>query len=188
MKKANYVALLLCLISATTSNAALVVNDLLGQSINCQEQSVTNALLCGQVSGRLNTLYYSTHDAFFVRDLNQDTATTGGFLKYETAPIAGIQAGISYAGQWRIDDKNADQDEVPELKNDKDGLAEAWLGWKNHDWNLKLGQQALDLPFVGSYDWRVMPPLYRAADVQYGQKDNYIRATYIDRFKSYADD
>ena len=188
MKKANYGALLLCLSFATTSNAALVVNDLLGQSINCQEQSVTNALLCGQVSGRLNTLYYSTHDAFFVRDLNQDTATTGGFLKYETAPIAGIQAGISYAGQWRIDHKNADQDEVSELQNDKDGLAEAWLGWKNHDWNLKLGQQALDLPFVGSYDWRVMPPLYRAADVQYGQKDNYIRATYIDRFKSYADD
>ena len=82
-----------------------------------------NDLLCGQVSGRLNTLYYSTHDAFFVRDLNQDTATTGVFLNYETAPIVGVQVGISYAGQWRLDDKNEYQDEVPELQNDN--LAEA---------------------------------------------------------------
>ncbi|MEG0340921.1 MAG: hypothetical protein RR633_01990 [Acinetobacter sp.] len=48
----------------------------------------------------INTLYDLTHDVFFVRDLNQDTATTGGFLQYGTTPIAGIQVGISYEGQW----------------------------------------------------------------------------------------
>ena len=44
---------------------------------------------------------------------------------------------------------------MPELQNDKDDLAEAWLSWKNQDSNLKLGWQTLDLPFVGSHDWCV---------------------------------
>lgn len=48
----------------------------------------------------ISTLYDSTHDVFFVRDFNQDTATTGSFLQYGTAAIAGIQVGISYEGQW----------------------------------------------------------------------------------------
>ena len=140
MKKTSYGYLLLCLSFTTSSNAALVANDLLNQSTDCQQHSLSNALLCGQLSGRLNTLYYSTHDAFFVHDLNQDTVATGGFLRYETAPISWVQAGISYAGQWRLDDQNEYQDEVSELQYDKDGLAEAWLSWNNQDWNVKLGQ------------------------------------------------
>lgn len=48
----------------------------------------------------ISTLYDSTHDVFFVRDFNQDTATTGSFLQYGTAAIAGIQVGISYEDQW----------------------------------------------------------------------------------------
>lgn len=52
----------------------------------------------------------------------------------------------------------------------------------------RLGQQTLNLPFVGNYDWRVMLPLFRAADLKYGSKSDFIQVTWIDRFKSYVDD
>lgn len=173
---------------STFSHAELGLNQLIQTQSNCETESIQNAMLCGKVSGRLNSLYYSTHDAYFVKDLNQDTVATGGFIKYETQPMSGVKAGISYAGQWRLDDKHAGHAEVTELSQDKDGLAEAYLDWKNQDWSLRVGQQSLDVPFVGHYDWRVMPPLFRAADFKYGSTDDFIRATWINRFKSYADD
>ena len=176
----------LCLISPLSmawTPAAILDNE-----TDCKVESLQNMWLCGQFSGRLNTLYYSTHDAYFVQDLNQDTASTGGFIKYTVAPLQGVQAGVSFAGQRRLDDQHTNRHEIAELEPEKDGLAEAWLSWKNTDWNIRLGQQSLDVPFIGNYDWRIMPPLFSAVDVRYGQQDDFVRATYIDRFKSYADD
>lgn len=187
MIKSNAVGALLWALCGNVQ-AEKSVDQILNTNIQCETESILQAVLCGKVSGRLNTLYYSTHNAYFVPELNQDTVTTGGFIKYETQAISGLSAGISYAGQWRLDDKDPNNAEVSELSQDKDGLAEAYLDWRNADWKIRLGQQSLDIPFWGHYDWRVMPPLYRAADIQYGQKDDFIRATVVDRFKSYADD
>ncbi len=71
---------------------------------SCDTQSIVDAIRCGQVTGKFHTLYYSTHNAYFVEDLNQDTVTAGGYLKFETAPFYGLTAGVSYAGQRRLDD------------------------------------------------------------------------------------
>lgn len=174
--------------SVQISYAATKINEIFELKQDCKDESVVNSLLCGQVSGRLKTLYYSTHHAFFVEDLNQDTIAAGGFLKYETQPFLGFKLGVSYAGQWRLDDNNPHKNEVSELKFERDGLAEAYFDWKQDDVSLRIGQQALDLPFVGNYDWRVMPVLYRAADFKYGNQHDFIRLTALDRFKSYADD
>ncbi|QIO09412.1 hypothetical protein [Acinetobacter lanii] len=170
------------------SHAELSLNQIIQSQNSCEAESIQNAIVCGQVSGRLNTLYYSTHDAYFVKNLNQDTAATGGFLKYETKAISGLKAGVSYAAQWRLDDKNAGHAEVGELSQDKDGLAETYLDWNRDNWSVRIGQQGLNIPFVGNYDWRVMPPLFRAVDVKYEKQNDFIQATWIDRFKSYADD
>ena len=168
--------------------AAFTLNEIAQSNQSCETESIQNAFLCGKFTGRLNTLYYSTHNAFFDPNINQDTITTGGLIKYETQVVSGLTAGISYAGQWRLDDKHPSKVEVYELSQEKDGLAEAYLNWQNQDFKVRVGQQSLDIPFVGNFDWRVMPPLYRALDIQYGSQHDFIRVTGIDRFKSYADD
>lgn len=148
-----------------------------------------NAWACGKFSGSFNTLSYSTHEAYFVPDLNQDTTSTGGWLKYSTHAVDGIELGISYALQRRLDDKDSQHAEVTELAPERDGLAEAYLKWQQPNWQVVLGQHSLDLPFVGDYNWRVMPPLYRGLDVRYQPSDDqFIRITAVDRFKSYAQD
>lgn len=183
----SYVAL--CLFS-TVSFADINLNDLGHSPQNCDSNQLSNALSCGTLSGRLNTLYYSTHNAYFVENLNQDTVSTGGFIKYQTYPIAHFSAAVSYAGQWRLDDQNEKNNEISELKNEKDGLAEAYIEWKIPEAHVRVGQQSLDIPFLGNYDWRIMPVLYQALDAQYqyGQQDDFIRATVVNRYKSYADD
>ena len=172
------------------SHADVQLNDVFSLATHCESTHLQDFFACGTISGRLNTLYYSTHDAYFVKNLNQDTATTGGFIQYQTYPIANMRATVSYAGQWRLDDQTPDQNEVSELKEQKDGLAEAYIEWKNPQTQIRIGQQALDVPFLGNYDWRIMPVLYQAVDAkyQYSQQDDVIRATAVKRYKSYAED
>ena len=154
----------------------------------CQQPSWQNALRCGEFSANLSSLYYSTHDAYFVENLNQDTAAIGGVIKYSVQPSEQLSAGISYALQRRLDDKNTTHAEVAELAPERDGLAEAYLRWQPQDWQITLGQQSLDLPFVGDYNWRIMPPLYRAIDIKWQQDTDFIRMSAVDRFKSYSQD
>lgn len=147
-----------------------------------------DALTCGSFHGNVKTAYYSLNHAYF-GDKSQDTAVVGGNLKYETAPFYGVQAGISYNIQRRLDDKNNGHAEVSEFKEDRDGLAEAYLTWKNDKARVTVGNQRLNVPFVGDYaDWRVLPSLYQAADAQYGKGDDFVRLTKVNKFKSYGDD
>lgn len=150
-------------------------------------ENASAALTCGGVHGALRTAYYSLNHAYF-GPKSQDTAVAGGYIRYETAPLYGAQLAIGYNLQRRLDQKNGHA-EVTEFKEDRDGLAEVYLTWKNDKARLTIGNQRLNLPFVGDYaDFRVLPSLYQAADIQYGNGADFVRVTKINKFKSYGDD
>jgi len=136
----------------------------------------------------VKSTYYSLNNGYFVDNLNQDTVTIGGYVRYETAPFLGVQAAVGYDLQRRLDDKNQN-DEVDELKEDRDGLAEAYLTWKNDLARVTIGNQRLNLPFMGDYaDRRVLMYLYQAADVQVGNNTDFLRLTKVNKYKSYGED
>lgn len=60
-----------------------------------EAESVVDMLSEGTVSGSLRMRYYTDKNAYFVKDLNQDTAGYGGFVKYETAALNGFKLGGS---------------------------------------------------------------------------------------------
>lgn len=165
------------------------LNHLLNLQQDCQaSDGLVAAFACGSVHGAVKSTYYSLNNAYFVDNLNQDTAVIGGYIKYETAPFYGIQAGVGYDIQRRLDEKNKN-DEVPELQEDRDGLAEAYLSWKNDLARVTIGNQRLNLPFMGDYaDRRVLMFLYQAADVQIGNNDDFLRLTKVNKYKSYGED
>lgn len=54
--------------------------------------------------------------------------------------------------------------------------------------SITAGNQHLNLPFLGDYsNARVLPYLYRAVDVKYGNDTDFIRVTRVFSYKSYAD-
>jgi len=98
------------------------------------------------------------------------------------------RSAVGYDIQRRLDEKNKN-DEVSELKEDRDGLAEAYLTWKNDLARVTVGNQRLNLPFMGDYaDRRVLMFLYQAADVQIGNQYDFLRLTKVNKYKSYAED
>ena len=179
-------------VASPTNNPPLTLNHLAGVQQDC---SVTNhsvdslgkAVTCGTVSGAVKTAYYSLNNAYF-GGKSQDTVATGGYIRYETTPFYGVQAAVGYNVQRRLDDDNGHA-EVSEFKNDKDGLGEAYLKWQNDNARVTVGNQRLDVPFLGDYsEFRILQNLYQAADVKLGNNDDFIRATKVNKFKSYGED
>ncbi|EKU58543.1 hypothetical protein ACINWC323_3846 [Acinetobacter sp. WC-323] len=165
------------------------LNHLLNLQQDCQANDQLAAVFaCGSLHGAVKSTYYSLNNAYFVDNLNQDTAVIGGYIKYETAPFYGVQAAVGYDIQRRLDEKD-NKAEVDELKEDGDGLAEAYLTWKNDLARVTVGNQRLNLPFMGDYaDRRVLMFLYQAADVQIGNQYDFLRLTKVNKYKSYAED
>lgn len=146
-----------------------------------------DALRCGTVSGSLRSLYYSTHNAYFVRHLNQDTISYGGNLKYESASLDGFRFGVS-ALFLRGINHGDNSTTISDIGQNQNHIGEAWLSWQRGSVTVTAGDQRLDLPFMGDYDWRITPILYRALDVNYGDKENFLRATKVWRYKPWGDD
>lgn len=197
--KLKYAVMTVMLTTALPSWAA---DSSLNALLNLQQACPSNdqgvegwaeVLSCGTVHGAVKSAYYSVNNAYFVNNLNQDTAVIGGYIKYETAPYNGVQAAIGFDLQRRLDDKNKNNhkksNEVAEFKEERDGLAEAYLSWKNDSARVTIGNQRLNLPFMGDFaDHRVLMYLYQAADVQLGNNADFLRLTKVNKYKSYAED
>ncbi|WP_032881113.1 OprD family outer membrane porin [Acinetobacter sp. WC-323] len=187
LKSAIFVLVMSPAIQAWATDTSL--NHLLNLQQDCQANDQLAAVFaCGSLHGAVKSTYYSLNNAYFVDNLNQDTAVIGGYIKYETAPFYGVQAAVGYDIQRRLDEKD-NKAEVDELKEDGDGLAEAYLTWKNDLARVTVGNQRLNLPFMGDYaDRRVLMFLYQAADVQIGNQYDFLRLTKVNKYKSYAED
>jgi hypothetical protein len=147
--------------------------------------SLTQMFTCGTVHGSLRALDYSTHNAYFAKGYTQDTFSYGGSLKYTTAEYYGLSFGLSGIFQRGIDHN---QDHlVSELGSNQTGFGEAYIKYHYKDFSITAGDQRLSIPFVGDYDWRITPILYRAVDANYGDADNFLHATKITRFKFWGD-
>ena len=109
--------------------------------------SLSEMLTCGTVSGSLRTLYYSTHNAYFVRGYSQDTVSYGGSVKYATAEYYGLSLGVSGILQRGI--SHNDDHLVSELGSNQTGVGEAYLSYHYQDFRLTAGSQRINIPFVG---------------------------------------
>ncbi|PWC22655.1 TonB-dependent receptor [Brenneria nigrifluens] len=175
---------------AESPAAVKPISSNLGQTCTQNAYGVENpldALRCGSVHGSLRTLYYSTKNAYFVRDNNQDTASYGGNILFQTAPYYGISAGIGgiYQQQWRSPGAGRG---VTELATNQNGVGEAWLRWQYQDFRFTAGDQRIDIPFMSDYDWRITPILFRAVDMHWGDKTDFLHATKVYRYKPWRSD
>ncbi|WP_066569850.1 hypothetical protein [Snodgrassella sp. CFCC 13594] len=148
-----------------------------------QANNATEVFSCGQLDGSIRLNSYSLKNAYF-GGTSQDTTSIGGYATYKTAPLHGFQAAIGIEGQHRIDEG---ANSIAELHDNTFGLSEAYVKWQKNRLSITLGNQRLNLPFVGDYaNFRVLPYLYQAADIQYGDADNFVRATKIHKAKTYG--
>lgn len=185
LKSVGLVALFFSLspaaLAATQSNISSCQYDAGGVD------NFTDIFTCGTVSGSLRTLYYSTHNAYFSKGFNQDTASYGGSLKYETASVYGFRAGVSAIFLRGIDHPD-EAHTISDIGDNQTNIGEAYLSWQRNNFKITAGDQRINIPFVGDYDWRITPILFRGVDTHYGDSTNYLHATKVWRYKPWGDD
>ena len=142
----------------------------------------------GQFFGDVRTIYFSSHNAFYQTGLNQDTISYGGGLGYKTANFYGFSLGVSGYLQRGINHSDDPARVDGYLGPNLTALGEAYLEWQHNGFSITAGNQALDVPFASTYDWRMAPQLFQGVAAKYGDDENYVTAFRMLRFKSYIDD
>lgn len=140
----------------------------------------------GTFDGNLRFYDFKSHNAFFVKDDDENTGTYGGKLGFTTAALKGFSLRLAFYAQRGIDhgdDPGATA--AYALAPDINALGEAYLQWQDDDIRVRLGDQPLDAPFTSSTDFRVVQPTFRGATLRVGDENNFLAAMRIFRFKSY---
>lgn len=169
----------------TTAAAAVPVPG--GHDVN----SLVDMFTKGHFSGNLRSLYFSTHNGFFSKGVNQDTIAYGGKLAFTTARFYGFSLGVSGYLQRDINRSSNPEKVDTYLGPNITAMGEAYLKWEHviaqHPFTITVGNQELDVPFASPYDWRMAPELFQGVDARYGDADNYLTAFRMFRYKSYID-
>lgn len=142
----------------------------------------------GRFSGNFRTIYFSSHNAFFTPNKNQDTISYGGNLAYRTASYAGFSAGVSGFIQRGINHADNPAKVDGYLGPNLLGMGEAYVQYERNRLKVVGGNQQLDVPFASTYDWRMVPQLFQGISARYGDTENFLTTFKMYRFKSYVDD
>jgi len=105
----------------------------------------------GKVTGQIRSMY-AGYDYKTTKDIS--STALGGILKYETAKLYNLSAGVAFNTSNDINLKNN-----PELSSSKGNytvLSEAYLNYKYNDFNLRVGRQKIDTPLADSDDIRMI--------------------------------
>jgi outer membrane porin, OprD family len=158
------------------------------QADDMKASSLLEMFTKGNIDLTLRTIYYSGNDVFFNTAKNQDTISYGGQLGFTSAQLYGFSFGISGFLQRPLlrSDNPAHVDTYvgPTIT----ALGEAYLRWQGEGFTVTAGNQQVDYPFAAAYDWRMAPQLFQGISAAYGDKENYVTAFRMYRFKSYVDD
>lgn len=153
--------------------------------VNNTLSSVQGMLEGGTVSGSLRTVYFAGHNEFFANPGHyEDAAALGGFLNYTSGLLDGFSFRVGLMAQGNYAKTTVPADSV--LAKNVHAIGETWIQWEGKKIRLRVGNQLLsnDIPFTGTYDYRVVPQVYQGVTLRYGSDKNYVEGMRILRFKS----
>lgn len=162
-----------------------------GISVSCSAENLEDIFKKGKVSGQLRAFWYDGQ-----RELRIDRTalTVGGILSYKTAPIEGINAGVSFYSSNGITSLTHMPESGQTHTLNLDGssintLGEAYLQYKGGDTSIICGRQRLEFPLANDYYNRMLPNTFEALYIENRSLTNTLfKAAYITGWKYKADD
>lgn len=139
----------------------------------------------GKVQGSFRTLYYSTHNAYF-SNRSEDTIGYGGSISYTSGAVNGFSFGLSGILLRGIDRPERNR-LIKDIGANQANIGEAYIKYQYNQIQITVGNQRMNLPFAGDWDWRITPVLYQGIHTLYGDKDNFITGARIYRFKPWSE-
>lgn len=152
----------------------------------CEAQNLEDVFSQGKISGDIRAFWYDGQ-----RDLKVDrtSLTIGGILSYQTAPLDGLQANVSFFSSNGITSLThmPESGQTSNLKSDGTDinvLGEAALSYMYDNTLIKYGRQRLDTPLTNDYYNRMLPNSFEALAIEnHSLQDITLKAAYITKWK-----
>ncbi|OEU55076.1 MAG: hypothetical protein BA862_12995 [Desulfobulbaceae bacterium S3730MH12] len=131
-----------------------------------QPDSLASVFTQGKLNGNIRSLLFSR--TFDGTTEDRTTLTIGGNLRFETAPLYGVSAGVGF--KTGVGDNLDDHEvyrgllalgETPFDAENYAALDEYYLRYNNWDTDLILGAQQIETPWLRAHDIRLTPKKYR---------------------------
>ena len=123
-----------------------------------------------KISGQLKSMYAGYNQKELNVDNNYATAI-GGKLKYELGELDGFNAGVGVYASHDIGflsgTNSKHNDELSSSEKSYTQIGEAYINYKNKDFNFRAGRQVLDTPLADSDDIRIISNSFNAYVASY---------------------
>lgn len=138
------------------------------QVIDTLEKMFTNASVSGEV--RFISAGYTLKEAGATSNY---ASAVGGLLKYELAPLHGINAAVAFRTSQDIGlitgDKadNRHNNELSSTAGNYTDLTQSYINYNYKNLNIRAGRQVIDTPLANSDDWSMISNSFEAYIVTY---------------------
>jgi hypothetical protein len=134
----------------------------------CEAQNLEDVFSQGKISGDIRAFWYDGQRALKV---DRKSLTMGGTLSYQTSPLDGFQANVSFFSSNGITSLThmPESGQTSNLKSDGTDinvLGEAALSYRYENTLVKYGRQRLDTPLTNDYYNRMIPNSFEAVAIE----------------------
>ena len=154
--------------------SSILVGAFLSQLNANEVDSVKDIFEKATISGQVRLAHYSLNPD---TDKTKSVTALGGQLKFETAQLNGINAGIAIYTSQSIEALSGEQndgrfsDYLTSSEKSYTELAEAYLNYTTKSFNIRVGRQSIDTPLADSDDVYMTPNTFEAVFITYNLKD-----------------
>jgi hypothetical protein len=136
--------------------------------------SIEDMFKNAKVSGEIRTVY-AGQNLEKAGEIDTYATAVGGHLKYETAELNGFSGAAALTTSHDMDFATGEGTKQNSDLSSSDGeytvLSEAYLNYKNGDFNFRTGRQVIDTPLADSDDIRMVPNTFEAHIATYELSD-----------------
>lgn len=141
-----------------------------------------------RVTGQLR-LGYIYVDPKFSGEATSYSTALGGQLKYESARYGGFGVGLAFYTSHALDPLSGEEmdgkfnDELSTVDGHYDLLAEVYVDYLMDDFQIRIGRQVIDTPYMDSDDIRMTPNTFEGLMARYSHEELSIDAGYMTKWQ-----
>ena len=141
-----------------------------------------------RITGQLRLGYIHSNPKLGGEPSNYSTAL-GGQLKYDSARYEGFNVGLALYTSYALSPLSGDKkdskfnDELSTVDGHYDLLAEVYVDYLIDDFQIRIGRQVIDTPYMDSDDIRMTPNTFEGLTARYSYNELSIITGYMTRWQ-----
>ena len=154
-----------------------LLTTLIAGILYAEEVQTGNIFADGNVSGQIRAVYADYDQKEEATNKDRFGTAIGGFLKFETASLEGLNAAVAFTTSQDVGfatgdkETNENNNELSSSAGNYTQLSQAYINYAYDTFNFRAGRQTIDTPLADSDDIRMIANTFEATIATYTFSD-----------------